>query len=356
MRNLRASGEKSFEALIARLLMGLSGEEVRLCQAGTQGGADAIADIPFAVEAKRHKSKVSTRELLGGLANAALQYRELELWVLAATCTVGAQAATDLRRSGEEQGIGILILDASPSAALPGIGTIVALAAIDIGATTTIFSDPFWRNGDESPDFDAIREELTAVRGHPSFTTWSADLKTSLRELPTWRRFVRSHNTILREQIVNDAQAIFVTPYNPAGAIPRDAESELSRWFDERTTGNECPVAVVIGERYDGKTWLVYRWLSENLIHLTLPVFFFSSDDVKAENGHLETMIEAEARRAMGRFSRHAGAMIDRQRHTAEGGSRPWCVIVLDGANEYATDSTPFRTAVATAVPIAVHA
>src|SRR5262245_22277774 len=167
MRNLRASGEKSLEGLVARLLMGLSEEGVRLCHAGTQGGVDAIADVPFAVEAKRHKNEVSSRELLGGLAHAALRYRDLELWVLAATSVLGAQAANDLRRSGEAQGIGTLLLDMAPSALLPETGEIIALAATDIDATTKILADPSWRTGEEPPHVDAIRAELTAVRDQP---------------------------------------------------------------------------------------------------------------------------------------------------------------------------------------------
>jgi len=355
MRNLRASGEKSLEALVSRLLMDLSGEDVRLCQAGTQGGVDAIANVPFGVEVKRHKNDVSTRELLGGLTTAALRYRELELWVLAATCTVGAQAADDLRRAGEERGIGILLLDASPPAKLPETIQIVALAATNVDATTTILSDPSWQQGRESPNIDAIRAELKEIRDEAGFDAWTERLKISLRDLPTWRHFVRRHNAILHEQIVQDAQANFVTPYNPTEAIARDAESELSTWLDECATTDHCPIGVVVGERYDGKTWLVYRWLSENLVRFTLPVFFFSSDDVKAANGHVTTMIEAQVRRAMQSFSGHADAMIERQHRAAEESSRPWCVIVLDGANEYTTDPTPFRIAVATAVPVVVR-
>ncbi len=352
MRNLRPSGERSFEALVARLLMGVSGKEVRLCQAGTQGGVDAIADVPFAVEAKRHKKEVSPHELLGALAYAALQYRDLELWVLAATSTVGAQAANDLRRFGEEQGIGTLLLDTSASPQLPEIGQIISLAATDIDATTKTLADSSWQIAGEPPDIDAIRAELAMVRDQPAFAAWTAHLGTSLRNLPTWRRFVRNHNATLCDQIIKDAQTNFVTPYDPAEAIPRDAESQLSIWLNECTTRHDCPIAVVVGDRYDGKTWLIYRWLSENLSHLTLPVFFFSSDDVKAGNGHVDAMIEAHVRRGIGRFSRHAGAMIERQRQAAEEGSRPWCMIVLDGENEYAADATPFRTAVATAVPV----
>jgi Restriction endonuclease len=297
MRNLRASGEKSFEALAARLLMRLSGEGIRLCQAGTQGGVDAIADIPFAVEAKRHKNEVSARELLGGLANAALRYRDLELWVLASTAPIGAQTVADLRDSGELHGIETLFLDTSSSPKLPETARIVALAATDVDDTAEILADPSWRNAGGPPDADAIRAELAAVRNHPGFGAWRADLQTSLRDLPTWRQFVRSHNTALRKQILTDARVRFITPYTPAEAIPRDSETELTAWLDGCATTPECPIAVVVGERYDGKTWLVYRWLSENLSRLTLPVFFFSSDDVKAGNGHVDTMIETHLRR-----------------------------------------------------------
>ncbi|HVF40309.1 MAG TPA: hypothetical protein VM939_10440, partial [Gemmatimonadaceae bacterium] len=348
MRNLRASGEKSFEALVARLLMGISGVGLRLCQAGTQGGVDAIAEIPFGVEAKRHRNEVSPRELLGGLAYATLKYRDLELWVLAATSSVGAQAADDLRRLGEEQGIGTLLLDTSTSPQLPEIGQIIALAATDINATTAILADPSWQSGGEPPDIDAIRAELTAIRDQPAFAAWTTQLAKVLKDLPTWRRFVESHNATLLQKINKDAQANFITPFDPAEAIPRDAESQLSTWFNDCTTTDQCPIAVVVGDRYDGKTWLVYRWLSENLSQLTLPVFFFSSDDVKAGNGDLDAMIAAQVRRS----SRHADAMIERQRRTAQNSSRPWCVIVLDGANEYVTDATPFRAAVAVAFPV----
>ncbi|HEX9983639.1 MAG TPA: hypothetical protein VGF69_10270 [Thermoanaerobaculia bacterium] len=356
LRNLRPSGDKSFEALVARLLVGISGVGVRLCQAGTQGGVDAIADIPFAVEAKRHKNEVPTRELLGGLANAALRYRHLELWVLAATTTVGAQAAADLRRHGEAQGLGTLLLDTSTSAQLPEIGQIVALAATDINITASILSDPAWRGGGEPPDIESIRTELTAIRDQPTFAVWKSQLEKSLRDLPTWQRFVQNHNADLRERIIRDAQANFVTPFDVAEAIPRDAESQLTTWLNDCAATDACPIAVVVGDRYDGKTWLVYRWLSENLSQLTLPVFFFSSDDVKMGNGQLDAMIEAQVRRGMRQFSQHATAMIERQKQIAEESSRPWCAIVLDGANEYATDAAPFRMAVATAVPVSAAA
>src|SRR5215212_7201941 len=69
LRSLRASGEKSFEELIARLLSKLSGERIRRCAAGMQGGVDALAEVPFAIEDKRYARSVRSRELVGGVTS-----------------------------------------------------------------------------------------------------------------------------------------------------------------------------------------------------------------------------------------------------------------------------------------------
>lgn len=353
MRSLRASGPKSFEALVARLLTGLSGIGLRLCQSGSQGGVDAIADVPFAVEAKRHKKDVSTRELLGGLTNATLRYRGLELWVVAATCTIGAQAAKDLDSAGEQQGIAVRLFDEAPLPELPDVSRLVALGATDMDTTINALADPSWRSGrKKSSDLDAIHAELTAVRDHANFGEWMTQLRTSLRDLPTWRRFVQVHNRKLRERILKDAKANFLTAYRPAEAIRRTAESDLSAWLHGCTSDNGCPVAAVVGNRYDGKTWLVYRWLTEHLEKLTVPVFFFSSDDVKAEGGHVDEMIVRHVRSALRLFARHTEAMIERQKKAAQDSARPWCVIVLDGANEYVADPTSLRRAILEAIPV----
>lgn len=62
---LRASGDRSFEELVARLLSSLSGQRIRRCTAGTQDGVDALAEIPFAIEDKRK------RRLLGSAKSRA---------------------------------------------------------------------------------------------------------------------------------------------------------------------------------------------------------------------------------------------------------------------------------------------
>src|SRR5437763_4329600 len=111
MRNLRASGERSFEELVARLLSSVSGERIRRCKAGSQGGVDAIADVPFALETKRYATQLNDRDLVGGLTQEEGAYRDLQLWVLAATCEVAAQTEKALIDAGARQGISVLGLD-----------------------------------------------------------------------------------------------------------------------------------------------------------------------------------------------------------------------------------------------------
>src|SRR5437867_8460 len=130
MRNLRPSGERSFEELIAQLLSNVSGERIRRCKAGSQGGVDAIADVPFALETKRYAKQLHDRDLVGGLTQAAGAYADLQLWVLVATCKVAAQTQKALINAGSRQGIAVLILDTTASEPnLPGVDSLVALAA-----------------------------------------------------------------------------------------------------------------------------------------------------------------------------------------------------------------------------------
>lgn len=355
MRNLRESGDKSFEELIARLLSRLSGERIRRCKAGTQGGVDAIAEIPFGIEDKRYAKQVRGRELEGGLTDAAGTYPGLQLWVLVATCAVGAQPREALVSAGLRQGIAVLVLDATMSELdLPGVFSLAALAATDIDTTIDVLADPTWRKRGRKPNLDTIRDELEAIRSLPSFGAWEARLRKDLRELPTWRYLVRSQNERLHSLIVGDAANAFGTPYDPAQAISRSAEADLTAWWRSCTTAGTADVAVVTGDRYDGKTWLVYRWLSESLRNFSVPVFFFSSYQVQSAHGDLEALVFQEARRALGRFERHTNDIVDRQKSRAAGVG-PWCIVILDGANEYVAAPEARAAAVLWAVPPTVE-
>jgi hypothetical protein len=354
MRNLRPSGEKSFEALIALLLSRLTDTRIRLCSAGTQGGIDAIAETPFAIEVKRYKAPLDTGMLVGGLNRAANKYPHLQLWVLAATCEVGVQTADELVDAGSKRGIAVLILDAAAAKLdLPGVSSLVAVAATDVETTTNILADPLWRSGHREPDLPSIEKELADIRNHPSFDTWKDRIRRDLRELPTWSYLVRRHNESLRSRIARDALNAFQTGYEPSEAKPRTAEAALTNWLRSCATSESCDVAVVTGDQGVGKTWLVYRWLLANIHDFSLPVFFFSPQ-LKDKHGEIDTLILKQAQRALGTFGHNAEAVIARQK-TREAGRGPWCVVILDGANEYETASAALGTAVLSAMPPVVE-
>jgi hypothetical protein len=353
MQHLRPSGERSFEDLTAKLLSKLAGERIRLCKSGTQGGVDAIAEIPFAIENKRHKKPPGDRALLGGLTYAAHSYPDLQLWVLMVTCKLAPQTRVVLSEEGDERGVEILIFDASASEPhLPGIDSLAALAATDIEITLAAIGDPSWREDSWKPDLNAIEAELREIRRMHAFPIWESNLRTQLRDLPTWRRLVLSQNQRLLSCVRVSAGNAFGTQYRPDLAIRRSMEADLTRWAASCTTADACDVAVVTGSRYDGKTWLVYRWLSENLSELTLPVFFFSSQAVQDAHGDLEALILSEIQETLGLSARHAGSIVRRQR-LRRGGS--WCLVVLDGANEYTKNPRALASAVLWALPSEIH-
>lgn len=350
MRNLRPSGEKSFEALIAQLFSRLSGTRIRLCKAGTQGGIDAIAETPFAIEDKRYKDHLDTGLLVGGLTRASRKYPHLQLWVLVATCEIGVQTADELMDTGLKLGIAVLILDAGASKLELGVSGLAAVAATDIETTSNILADPLWRAGGRKPDLPAIQKELEEIRNHPAFDTWKERIRRDLSERPTWSYLVRRHNESLRSWITRDALNAFQTRYDPSEARPRAAEDDLTHWLGSCTTSEPGDVAVVTGDRGAGKTWLIYGWLIANLHHFSLPVFFFSSQQVKDRHGEIYALILEQSRDALGTFGHNADAIIVRQK-LREAGKGPWCVIILDAANEYETATAALGTAILLAMP-----
>ena len=122
---------------------------------------------------------------------------------------------------------------------------------------------------------------------------------------------------------------------HPSRLVPRTVKSELNTWFAAAMATSEPTLAVILGERYDGKTWLVFDWLKDTLATLPVPVFFIGSKRGKSSAKDLADHILEDIKRVLGSFERHASTTLKRQRDI-KAGSTPWCVIILDGLNEYA--------------------
>lgn len=354
LHTLRPSGAQSIEELVSGLLSKISGVRLRLCKAGTQLGVDALAEIPFGVQVKRHEDSPRSQDLLGGLAEATLAYPDLQLWVLVSTAELGAIHREKLLKKGESEGIGILILDAQAMAdVLPGVSAITALAASDISSVTSALDDPAWRDPKQpsaSPDLRKVREELEALRVRAEYAVWQQHLQDELQELPIWGFLVQRHNARLRQTIDRDALLALGTDYDPGRAVPRAAEQQISSWWDQaRGTPNE-QIAVVTGDRYDGKTWTVYSWLRSKLDSLAVPAFFVSSARGVGGSGDIEFLVLSELRASLGSYGRHAKALLSRQRRHPDRND-VWALVVLDGMNEYVTSRPALSRQIRWAVP-----
>jgi hypothetical protein len=344
---LRNSGRRSFEHLLADIFAQLAGVPFRPARAGgPQGGADAFAPTAVAMEAKLYRiSQLGERELRGEI-DEATERRDLELWILCASAPLDDQKRRNLEQSAARKGISFLVFDTTHQPPLPPeVPALAALCATAAERVLAVLQDPEWRLPEtQVPDLAAVDSELAAIRALPEFARFSADLRTTLQELPTWRRLVDRQNARLLQQIRTDAWTAFRTPFDPGRAVRRTLQDNLSGWCRSALRSPAPDLAVLTGQRFGGKTWCLFGWLLEELPALTLPVFLVASPR-GAQGVPLYDQILAQARAALGAsHEHHAEAVLRRAMDTARGGDTPWCVLLLEGLNEYKLHPhTPFE-------------
>jgi hypothetical protein len=337
---LKSSGAKSFERLTATLLSHLIEVPIRLCDTGYQAGIDALAEIPLAIEDKRYQEDtLDLRELEGELAAAARRYPDLQLWMLVSTTELDPAKRDALGKTGETLGLGVFVLDsATAQPYLPGIPAISALCATDVDVTLQAVSDQQWLDAHrvaEMPSVAEVEADLKAIRELPRFAEWMRYLGTTVIELPVWRLIVERQNRRLKKILEEKSTfPLWGTDFDPNKVVPRTAKNKINEWLNSAIKTSEPDIAVVLGERFDGKTWCVFDWLTDGLIALSLPVFFIGSNRGINGTKSLEDHILDDVKRVLGSFERHAEATIKRQRDI-KAGTTPWCLVVLDGLNEY---------------------
>ena len=113
------------------------------------------------------------------------------------------------------------------------------------------------------PPLDVISDELETIRALPKFTEWLNRFRAKLTDLPLWSLVTNRQNRRLSQILEADADMIFGTDFDPSKLVPRTVKSELNTWFAAAMATSEPKLAVIVGERYDGKTWLAFDWCGE---------------------------------------------------------------------------------------------
>ena len=263
---------QQFASLITRAVETILGRRVWGARAGSQFGADmgtGASDGPgVKVEAKRYQrgSRLTVRELLGEIAEAIDSCPSLDLWVLATCAEVPEQIRAALEREGNRRGIGIDILDLSPSVHCK-------LPRLLVESQTTVL--PFVRENLG----EAAAVQMVDLLGHYA-RIFPRDLPpllnpTCLFDLAAERARV-SFNEALAHAVV--ARRLFGQCLHDESFVARDtATTNLDRW----RASNDVPDSLFLlcGEEGDGKTWAASAWLARYAERTkSLPVYLSSRE------------------------------------------------------------------------------
>jgi hypothetical protein len=275
----KSSGPQSFEDLLRELLSSLTGEPYYLSSSGWQGGIDGI-DRARAIgfEAKRYgETDLDLRSLLGEIDQATRERPDLQLWILATTGDLTAQERKQLEDSAAAHGLALLVL-ADGDLSVP-FHPVAGLCAVLPEGVCEVLGDPEWRDPRKDAVFslDEVRAELEEIAASPEFVLFRARLEKELRELPTWRFFVQRQNQRLKRAILEDSKVRLGTHFDRDKVISRTIKPELDQWLTAAMSSHEPHLAAVLGERFDGKTWMVLDWLVDGLESMDVPVFFLGS-------------------------------------------------------------------------------
>lgn len=338
----KASGPQSFEDLLRELLANLTGEPYYLSSSGWQGGIDGIAKgRAIGFEAKRYgETDLDVRSLIGEIDQATRERPDLQLWILATTGDLTAQERRQLEDSAADHGLALLTL-AEGDLSVP-FHPLAGLCAVEPERVCEVLLDPVWHDPKKDVAFsiDEIRAELETIAAAPEFASFRIGLEKELRELPTWKIFVQRQNQRLKRIILEASKVELGTDFDRDRVIPRTVKAELDRWLGGASTSHEPHLGTILGERFDGKTWVVFDWLVDHLDSLDMPVFFLGSNqgDVPTRLNDLLTSLIEEA---LGPYKRHATALLERHRRWSAGRT-PWCLLILDGLNEYRGSPLPW--------------
>jgi hypothetical protein len=136
LRALKATGPDGFEGLVAAAIEAITDGRLKLLQAGTQGGVDAVSDAASsgprrAVQSKRYAQNRSLDAvgMTGELTEAVSAYPGLDVWIVPTTRGIAGQPHEALTRTADREGIAYLPID-WPRVAT-GIPPLAALCVAD---------------------------------------------------------------------------------------------------------------------------------------------------------------------------------------------------------------------------------
>ncbi len=255
---LPATGETGFEGLIGVTLTEITGVPFRLARSGSQHGVDAnpaYQSDSICFEGKRYDGSIPRAEILSKIAELSIRDDgQTDLWVLGASTAVSSQLANDVRKLGDENGIGTLILDWS-GADIPPLAVALAMSETKVAAfLNTHLSD---------------RGLATKARKSRAFAQHAARIRSELQEPTMGFGVARPANIEWLNDVFSSKQTAQrflgqpLSPHDPSSGIPLTRATLVSKLKPLLTGKPDGRIATVLGDEGSGKSWLVAQsWVS----------------------------------------------------------------------------------------------
>lgn len=338
LEQLPHTGSAGFEGLTTRLCEAATGQRFRLSGAGSQSGQDARAEPGYEnnikVEAKHYrKTSLDLRELAAELLQAFTADPSLELWVLAASCAVKDQHASQLESYAQVLNLEILVLDVGNDG-LPRMAVLMA-------AFPTVLQN--WID-EFAPHVAApgLAGALAEIANDGRFAAARAQLLRKLQGTLLGYDDVRERINRKFLDIISDVGNA-TAAFNQQAAIYSKDIQLISRigvsdllvtWW--KASSSAVPRAVVLGEEGTGKTWAVLAWLAERVQGGSLPIVlpFSAAAEAISAGDTIATLLPKLLRKWTGLGDNHFWERRFKKWLAAPDLSQILVLIVVDGLNE----------------------
>ena len=273
LTRLPATGLNGFEGLMASVLGAIVGVPFRLSAAGTQFGIDGqtIYDTPgISFESKLYTGSVQSSEVMAKIGELAVDSRNTELWILAATSQISAQLAKKLSAFASRSVVSTLILDWSTNSLAP-LPVLLSMA-----------SDETRRFLAEHPNTanlsHYVNAGLNATQNHDQYSTHVTQLRevllaptlgmdASLKANAEWLNDALADVQIARRKFRQP-----LSPFDPSKGQPYFRAELVHRVHEFLQAPGNARALYVLGDEGSGKSWLIAQ--SWHCLHRK-PIFLF---------------------------------------------------------------------------------
>lgn len=325
---LNSSGSGGFEGLIRDLFEQFLGRSIYLMKSGTQGGGDAYSgsfpnQLTLVWEDKLYdqKTPLPVDQLQAKLIQACFKYPEMDIWLLITTKEISAQHIRDLEEVAQREGVGVLVIDWPANQNRLSKLALLAAHYRDILSGYQInLSDSLVDDLKNNPQFQPQLAVLKSFLITPQLSYLF--LKNTAKE-QLEKAFVSRIQA--KEQLgcygnVNSKDSFFIE----RTTINR----QLNEWWQEP----QKTFALVHGKEGRGKSWAVFRWISQNIDLLPLTLVIPAR---KLVNLDIEKEIALALERitgSIGKNSEYFHKRVSRIRKHAKKSVK--ILIVFDGLNQ----------------------